>query len=96
MESLVRRYYEIGRELNDPSSKARAKRSEPDTPGISGPSSASKRVYENEYRRFAALYTPEELEELLKLRTTKDSMPLGWGIIRKLMAVPEQSSAQDT
>ena len=40
-------------------------------------------------------YTSEELEELLKLRTKKQGTPLGWGIIRKLMAVPDKDKRRE-
>jgi hypothetical protein len=91
MVARVREKYKKGQELNDPSTKDRANRSEPDPSDTSGPSEASKLVYENECRRFANVYSSDELEALLKLRTTKDSMPLGWGIIRKLMAVIDKA-----
>ncbi len=89
IEARVRRYYEIGKELNDLSLKARANRSKPVLIETPWSSPESKRVYKNECRRFADLYGADELEALLKLRTTRDAMPLGWGIIRKLMAVPD-------
>jgi hypothetical protein len=89
--ALVRKYHEIGKKLLEPATKPSARQAKPDLTGISGPSSASLRVYQNEYRRFAGAYTVEELEELLKLRTKKEGTPLGWGIVRKLMAVPDKT-----
>ena len=91
--ALLREKYEKGRRLIEQSTDASANQPKPDLTVVSGPSSASRRVYQNEYRRFAAAYTPEELEELLKLRTKKEGTPLGWGIVRKLMAVPDKTSA---
>lgn len=90
IEARVRKYYEIGKRLLKQSTRAGANRSKPEFTDGAGPSPASIRVYEKECRRFARAYTSEELEELLKLRTKKEGTPLGWGIIRKLMAVPDK------
>ena len=87
----VRKYYEEGKRLRDQSTRARANLSVPDSSDVPGPSPASRRVYEKEYRRFAREYTREDLEELLKLRSKKRGTPLGWGIVRKLMAVRDKA-----
>jgi hypothetical protein len=40
-------------------------------------------------------YTLEELEELLKLRANKQGKPPGWGIVHKLMAVPNKTMRRE-
>ena len=87
----VRRYYALGKWLLGQSPKARSNQTALQLTRRRGPSAASIRAYQNEYRRFAEAYTAEELEELLTLRTTREDTPLGWGIIRKLMAVPDKA-----
>jgi len=86
----VRKYHERGKRLLEQSTRAGANQSVPDFADVPGPSQASIRVYEKECRRFARVYTSEELEELLKLRSKKHGTPLGWGIVRKLMAVEDK------
>ncbi len=91
IEARVRRYYQIGRRLREQSTRDGVNQAKPEITDVPGPSEASIRVYQKEQRRFAEVYTPEELEELLKLRSKKDALPLGWGIVRKLMAVPDNA-----
>jgi hypothetical protein len=91
MEALVRRYYEEGKRLRDPARTADANQSETDSTGLPGPSPTSRRFYLNQRRRFAQAYTPEELEELLALRTRKQGTPLGWGIVLRLMTVKDKA-----
>ena len=87
----VRKYYEEGERLRKHPTRAGANRSKPDFTDVPGPSEASIRVYKKEYRRFAQVYTPKQLEKLLKLRSKKQGTPLGWGIVRKLMAVKDKT-----
>jgi hypothetical protein len=91
MEALVRKRYEVGKRLLDPARKADANQSETDTTDVPGPSPASRRAYLNQCRRFAQAYTPEELEELLALRTSKHGTPLGWAHVLQLMPVKDKA-----
>ena len=91
MEARVRKRYEEGKCLLDPARKADANQSETDSTDVPGPSPASRRVYLNQCRRFAQAYTPEELEELLALRTRKQGTPLGWATVLRLMAVKDKA-----
>jgi hypothetical protein len=91
MEALLRKKYAEGKRLLEQPNRAGAKQSESTSTDVEGPSPASKSVHESERRRFARVYTSEELEELLRLRTKKQGTPLGWGIVLKLMAVENKN-----